>query len=151
MEATCNMGQAKLTTRQLAEHWRVDQRTIRRYIRAGLPHVGSRRTLRFNLEKAEAWRASTIAPHMPRTGLPAAREEARLTCIQCQDHAGYTLEEARTLESPDPSRFCWPKCAEDFAAGKSTAETRKQFARSMVASGWTKRELELDGYWTWLL
>jgi hypothetical protein len=145
------MGQGNLTKRELAEHWHVDERTISRYVKAGLPHVGSRRTLRFNLEKAEAWRASTIAPHMPRTGLPAPRGEARRICIQCQDDAGYTLEEAETLNSPDVSKFCWPQCAKDYAAGKSTAETRKQFARSMVASGWTKRELQADGYWDWLL
>jgi hypothetical protein len=144
------MKQHELTKKQLAEHWAVDERTISRYVAAGLPRTGSRRTLRFNLEKAEAWRASTIAPHMPRTGLPAAREEARLICIQCQDHAGYTLEEARTLESPDPARFCWPQCASDFAGGKSTEETRREFARGLLQSGWTRGELRLDGYLGWL-
>jgi hypothetical protein len=72
MEGTESMKQRELTKRQLADHWRVDLRTITRYVAAGLPHKGSRRTLRFNLETAEGWRAGTVAPHMPRvTSKPA--------------------------------------------------------------------------------
>jgi hypothetical protein len=143
------MKQHELTKQQLADHWGVDLRTITRYVAAGLPHTGSRRTLRFNVETAERWRAGSVAPHMPWRCM-ATRNEARRICEQCGDPSGYPLEEADTLESPDPMRFCWPRCASDHAAGKTMATTRREFAAGLLQSGWTRHELKLDGYLGWL-
>jgi hypothetical protein len=140
-----------ISKQQLATRWHLSERAIERYMASGMPHTGQRRSLRFNVQQVEDWRARHVAPRMApptRDEQPAAPE--RLTCTQCQDAVGYSLEEARTLDSPDPGRFCWPQCAADFAAGKSTAETRHELANSMLASGWTKQELKLDGYLDWL-
>jgi hypothetical protein len=139
-----------ISKRELADHWQLSERAVERYVASGMPHSGQRRTLRFNVQQVEDWRARHVAPRIAPPWQDKRTASARRICIQCQDHAGYTFEEAETLESPDPSRFCWPQCAADFAAGKSTAQTRREFANSMVASGWTRRELKLDGYLDWL-
>jgi hypothetical protein len=105
---------------------------------------------------ADQERTRTTRPRMtPVTAAPTNRAQSdcagRRICRQCQDPAGFTREEAVTLASPDPARFCWRKCASDFAGGKSTEATRREFAESLLEDGgWTRRELELDGYLTWL-
>jgi hypothetical protein len=51
---------SKLVSKQaLADHWGVGVRTIERAVESGgLPHEGSRLSLRFNLEQADAWRTT---------------------------------------------------------------------------------------------
>jgi len=128
-----------------------------------MPHTGSRLNLKFDVAAVEAWRAANMAPRVPAgprkhslhgvTSGPSRRQSdrtARRICEQCQDPAGFTVEEAIMVNSADPLRFCWRVCAADFAAGKTAAQTRKEFAQGLLASGWTRRELRLDGYLDWL-
>lgn len=47
-----------ITKLELANLWKTSERTIERYLLDGLPHEGSRLTLRFDPAAAEAWRAN---------------------------------------------------------------------------------------------
>jgi hypothetical protein len=102
---------------------------------------------KLNPERADRERVRTTRPRVS----PVTARPSRLICIQCGDPAGFTVEEARLLRSPSPDRFCWRVCAADYAAGKTTQQTRNELTRSMLENGgWTRAELIEDGYGDWL-
>jgi hypothetical protein len=43
------------TKRQVAEHFQVSEKTVERWVAAGLPRVSRGRTIRFQIGSCEAW------------------------------------------------------------------------------------------------
>jgi hypothetical protein len=51
----------------------------------------------------------------------------RVTCSGCGESV--RVSDNQMCDSPDPERFCTPKCAEDVAAGLTRAQIRQKIAR----------------------
>jgi hypothetical protein len=61
------------------------------------------------------------------TGRTADERFRRFACLGCGENV--SVDASRDAASPDPERFCTPKCAEDVAAGLTRAQIRRKVAR----------------------
>ena len=78
------------------------------------------------------------------------RPPKRIVCQQCGDPEGYELEWARTLDSPDPARFCDLDCANDNAMRVTREQTRfRLWIDAIVEIGNTKKDLAEMGWVDW--
>jgi hypothetical protein len=144
------MKQEQLTMAQLSERWKKDVRTVRRYVAAGMPCTGRRKTLRFDLNQVERWRSSNVVPRMARTRSIARRVPPAASmlrrCIACD--ALYRADTAeRVADSPNPQKYCSDDCARDVGAGLSQAQIRDRIRGERLQAGWTKRELRDPKIW----
>ena len=87
--------------------------------------------------------------HWSWTGKEASQPK-RIICHQCGDPEGYELEWARTLDSPDPARFCDLDCANDYALRVTREQTRfRLWIHAIVEIGNTKKDLAEMGWADW--
>lgn len=136
------MRQVKLSKRQLAGKWNVDERTIARYVRSGMPHDGSRTTLRFNLAACERWRDGNIVRRMPKLPvrsaplspwdlMQAAPVDPVLVCEGCNC---LYRESLSTVFGPfdDSHRFCSESCRDAVGQGRTTEEIRAEILKDLL-------------------
>jgi len=142
--------QRTLGKRQLAKAWNCDERTISRYLKAGMPHKGSRLTLTFDVERCQAWRNANIAQRMPK--LTARRSQTTEPNVRRCTGCGYVfrVDTATTVgRSPDPRHFCSDDCSRDVEAGLDRNEIRGRIWAWAKTDGASKKELQDPGLGDW--
>lgn len=143
---------ALLSKQGLAERWGVDERTVSRYVRAGLPCSGSPRNLRFDAQACERWRATHIVQRAPKITTSAAAIIHTITADPSEEFrqghqntdpvricsgCGGAFRKSTALHDrsfSEADRFCSELCRDWVSQGHSAAWIQKSLLSDMMAA-----------------
>ena len=127
-----NVEQGKLTKRQLAERWKVDTRTISRFVVEGMPHTGARFSLRFDPVLVDEWHSRRRSRRPRRQSEPITSGQSIAMPGRPSDDSGISISEAERRKLIAEARQKELKLAKDLGQVISVADSARLWDERVV-------------------